>query len=101
VFRSLGTSHQPQLDGDSNQKCSEHTGGQNLDRGLPDSSTRLTPGIDETPQVTDIAGSVPVLKAKAGQSALSSSLGGAGEQLIKIFRAQVQDVSGVNLAGLK
>jgi hypothetical protein len=42
---------------------------------------------------------VPVLKAKAGQCALGTPLGGAREQLIKVFRAQVQDVSAVGAGG--
>jgi hypothetical protein len=49
---------------------------------LPDSSARFTPGIDEPPQIADIAGSVSVFKAKAGQRALGPSFGGAGKQLI-------------------
>jgi hypothetical protein len=66
---------------------------------LPGRSARFPPRIDETPQVADVGGSVAVFKAKAGQCSLGSPLGGAGEQLIKVFRAQVQDVSAVGVGG--
>jgi hypothetical protein len=53
---------------------------------------RFPPGIDQTPQVPDVSGGVAVLQTKTGQCPFSTTLGGAGQEFIKIVRPQVQDV---------
>jgi hypothetical protein len=66
---------------------------------MPSGSPGFSPGIDETPQVTEISGSVAVFKAKTGQCALGPSLGCPGEQLIEVLGAQVQDVIRLGVGG--
>ena len=67
VSRSLGTSHQPQLDGDADQQCSQHTRCQHLDRGLPSGSPCVSPSLEKFPQLANVPSGVTTITLGAVQ----------------------------------